>query len=84
MDKEKIKELENWLREAEKNESTDYIAIAINEKHNMVGTADGSVTNMLEMLCSFAIQNPGFKDVLVTAAAYFIQKDIKRKEEAKK
>ena len=84
MDAQKIAEIKGWLREAKLNDCNEYIVIAINKKHNMVGAADATFENMLEMIGSFAGQNPGFKDVLVTAAAYFIQKDIKSKEEAEK
>ena len=84
MDKEKIAELKSWLREAKLKECDEYIVIAINKNHHMVGVADGSFNNMLEMLASFAEQNRGFKEVLMTAAAYFIEKEKKSEEEAKK
>lgn len=83
MDKEKIAEIKSWLREAKLNGCNEYIVIAINKNHNMVGAADATFENMLEMLGSFAEQNPAFKDVLLAAAAYFIQKDNKGEEGGK-
>lgn len=82
MDKEKIAEIKNWLREAKLNNCNEYIVIAINKKHNMVGAADATFENMLEMIGSFAEQNPGFKQVLLTAAGYFISKENAKKEGA--
>ena len=81
MDKEKIAEIKGWLREAKLNDCNEYIVIAINKKHNMVGAADATFENMLEMIGSFAKHDPAFKDVLLTAAGYFVQKDTKNKEE---
>ena len=81
MDKQKIAELKSWLREVKLNDCEEYIVIAINKKHRMVGSAEASFENMLEMLGSFAEQNPAFKDVLLAAAAYFIQKGNKKSEE---
>ena len=80
MDKEKIAEIKSWLREAKLNGCNEYIVIAINKKHRMVGSAEATFENMLEMLGSFAEQNPAFKEVLIATAAYFIQKDKKSKE----
>lgn len=72
MDKEKIAEIKNWLREAKLNDCNEYIVIAINKKHIMVGSAEATFENMLEMLGSFAKQNPPFKQVLLSIAAYFM------------
>lgn len=80
MDAQKIAEIKGWLREAKLNDCNEYIVIAINKKHNMVGAADATFENMLEMIGSFAEQNPAFKEVLIATAAYFIQKDKKSKE----
>lgn len=80
MDKEKIAEIKGWLREAKLNGCNEYIVIAIDKKHNMVASADATFENMLEMLGSFAEQNPGFKEVLLTAAGYFITKENAKKE----
>ncbi|MBQ8958093.1 MAG: hypothetical protein IJ057_06280 [Bacteroidales bacterium] len=81
MDKEKISELKGWLREAKLNDCNEYIVIAINKKHRMVGSAEASFENMLEMIVSFAEQNQPFKEVLLATVSYFIQKDAKSKEE---
>lgn len=83
MDKEKIAEIKGWLREAKLNDCDEYIVIAINKNHNMVGAADATFENMLEMIGSFAEQNPGFKEVLLTAAGYFITKENAKKEGGK-
>ena len=80
MDAQKIAEIKGWLREAKLNDCNEYIVIAINKRHNMVGAADATFENMLEMIGSFAEQNPSFKEVLLTAAGYFVQKDMKNKE----
>lgn len=84
MDKQKIAELKSWLREVKLNDCEEYIVIAINNKHRMVGSADATFENMLEMLGSFAEQNPAFKEVLIATAAYFIQKDKKSEEGGEK
>ena len=80
MDAQKIAEIKGWLREAKLNDCDEYIVIAINKNHNMVASADATFENMLEMLGSFAEQNPGFKEVLLTAAGYFITKENAKKE----
>lgn len=72
MDAQKIAEIKGWLREAKLNDCDEYIVIAINKKHNMVGAADATFENMLEMIGSFAEQNPPFKQVLLSIAAYFM------------
>lgn len=80
MDKQKIAELKSWLREVKLNDCEEYIVIAINKKHRMVGSAEASFENMLEMIGSFAEQNPAFKEVLLSAAGYFITKENAKKE----
>ncbi|MBQ8958115.1 MAG: hypothetical protein IJ057_06390 [Bacteroidales bacterium] len=81
MDKEKIAEISGWLREAKLNDCNEFIVIAINKKRRMVGSAEASFENMLEMIVSFAEQNQPFKEVLLATVSYFIQKDAKSKEE---
>ena len=80
MDAQKIAEIKGWFREAKLNDCNEYIVTAINKKHNMVGAADATFENMLEMIGSFAEQNPAFKDVLLTAAGYFITRENAKNE----
>lgn len=77
-------EIKHWLRKANQQGCEDYIVIAIDKKHNMVASAEASFENMMEMLGSFAMQNPGFKEVLMATATYLIQKESKKEEEAEK
>lgn len=77
-------EIKNWLRKANLQGCEDYIVIAIDKNHNMIASAEASFENMMEMLGSFAVQNPDFKEVLMTTAAYLMQKDNKKNEEAEK
>jgi hypothetical protein len=77
-------EIKHWLRKANQQGCEDYIVIAIDKNHNMIASAEASFENMLEMLGSFAEQNPGFKEVLLTAAGYFITKENAKKEGDKK
>ena len=76
-------EIKHWLRKANQQGCENYIVIAIDKNHNMVGAADATFENMLEMIGSFAEQNPGFKEVLLTAAGYFITKENAKKEGGK-
>lgn len=79
MDKEKISELKGWLREAKTSECDKYIALAINDKHHIVGAADSDYQSMFEMLSTFAMQNKSFKETLMMVAAFFLEKDAKDK-----
>lgn len=79
MDKEKIAELKGWLREAKTSECDKYIALAINDKHHIVGAADSDYQSMFEMLSTFAMQNKSFKETLMMVAAFFLEKETKDK-----
>lgn len=75
-------EIKHWLRKANQQGCEDYIVIAIDKNHNMIASAEASIENMMEMLGSFAMQNPGFKEALMATAAYLIQKESKKEGEA--
>lgn len=80
MDSQTKAELKSWLREVRLNDCNEYIVIAINEKREMIGSAQSSYESMLEMLGSFAKQNQAFKQVLISAACYFITKENAEKK----
>lgn len=80
MDSQTKAELKSWLREVRLNDCNEYIVIATNEKREMIGSAQSSFKSMLEMIGSFAEQNPGFKEVLLAAAGYYITKENAEKK----
>lgn len=80
MDNKRKNEIKSWLREVRLNDCNEYIVIATNEKHEMIGSAQSSFKSMLEMIGSFAEQNPGFKEVLLAAAGYFITRENAKNE----
>ena len=77
-------EIKQWLRKANQQGCEDYIVIAIDKNHNMLASVEASIENMMEMLGSFATQNPAFKEVLMATATYLMQKDSQKEEEAEK
>ena len=79
MDEFKFKPLEDWLKDAKKDDCGDFLAMAINKNHIMCSVGCCSFENMLEMLLTTADKNEPIKAAIM-ATANIIAEKMKREE----
>lgn len=80
MDEFKFKPLEDWLKDAKKDDCGDFLALAINKNHKMCSVGSCSFENMLEMLLTSADKNEPFRNALM-ATASIISEKMKQEQE---
>ena len=75
MDEFKFKKLEDWLKDARKNDCDHFIGMAINKDHKLCGVANCSGEELVEMLMTSCHQNEPIKAAIIVTANILLKEE---------
>lgn len=80
MDEFKFKPLEDWLKDARKDDCDRFIGLAINKNHKLCGVANCGAEELIEMLLTACHQNEPIKAaILMTGTCLLKEEETKEK-----